>query len=150
MWFKNARLYTLPEDFQPDMASLEAALQAGRFQPCGRSDKVRAGWVSPLDASGQGDLADILTHALGPCVMFCLRKEEKILPASVVNDAVNEQVREIEAKQDRKVYRKEKLQLKDDAIAYRRRPAPRLNCRGWRNPSKSGQETAAVWWVSVR
>ena len=37
------------------------------------------------------------------------------MPASVINEAVQEKIEEIEAKQGRKVFRKEKLQLKDEA-----------------------------------
>lgn len=117
MWFKNIRLYSFAEGYTADPDILEQSLQAHPFQPCGKAERSRAGWVSPLDTSAQGEDATMLTHRLGNYVMVCLRKEERILPASVINDTVNEQVREIEARHDRKVYRKEKLQLKDDAIA---------------------------------
>jgi len=117
MWFKNIRLYALAEGFRPDLIELAAALQKCRFRPCSKSERTQLGWVSPLGVDSQHDSADELLHVLGPYVMLCLRKEEKILPAAVVNDAVNEQIRDIEIRQDRKVYRKEKLQLKDDAIA---------------------------------
>lgn len=49
--------------------------------------------------------------------MFCARKDEKLLPASVVNDALAEKVTEIEQQQARKISRKEKAQFKDDVIA---------------------------------
>src|SRR5690606_3892944 len=44
------------------------------------------------------------------------RKEERILPGSVVRDALKEKVDEIEAEQMRKVYKKERDQLKDEIV----------------------------------
>lgn len=56
----------------------------------------------------------MLTHVVGDYLMICAQKQEKILPASVINEAVEERVAELESKYDRKVYRKEKQQIKDD------------------------------------
>ncbi|MDO8908160.1 MAG: recombination-associated protein RdgC [Pseudohongiella sp.] len=112
MWFKTVRLYRLSPDFVLPWDALEDQLAAQIFQPCGKSEAARVGWVSPLGRDGE-----LLSHRLGDCVMFCLRKEERLLPSAVVNEAVQEKIDEIEDAQDRKVYRKEKLQLKDDVIA---------------------------------
>ena len=49
-------------------------------------------------------------------MLLCLRREEKILPPSVVRDLLKERIEGIEAQQGRKVYRKEKLALKDEII----------------------------------
>jgi len=43
-----------------------------------------------------------------------LQFAEKILPATVVRQTLEEQVKEIEKKEARKVYQKEKQRLKDD------------------------------------
>lgn len=112
MWFKTVRLYRLSSDFVMSWDTLENQLAEQIFQPCGKSEAARVGWVSPLRRAGA-----MLSHRLGDCVMFCLRKEERLLPSAVVNEAVQEKIDEIEEAQDRKVYRKEKQQLKDDVIA---------------------------------
>jgi len=112
MWFKAVRLYRLSPAFTLDQDSVEQKLSAQAFQPCGKSEASRVGWVSPLGREGE-----LLHHRLGDCVMLCLRKEERLLPSAVVNEAVQEKVDEIEQAQDRKVYRKEKLQIKDDVVA---------------------------------
>lgn len=112
MWFKTVRLYRLSPEFVLPWDSLEQLLATQVFQPCGKSEASRVGWVPPL-----GRDSDLLAHRLGDCVMLCLRKEERLLPSAVVNEAVQEKVDEIEEAQGRKVYRKEKLQIKDDAIA---------------------------------
>jgi len=46
-----------------------------------------------------------------------VRLDEKILPAAAVSKAVDEKVAEVEARDGRKVYRKEKLSIKDDVVA---------------------------------
>jgi recombination associated protein RdgC len=112
MWFKAVRLYRVSPTFSLNQDALEEQLAAQAFQPCGKSEASRVGWVSPLGRDGE-----LLHHRLGDCLMLCLRKEERLLPSAVVNEALQEKIDEIEEAQDRKVYRKEKLQLKDDVIA---------------------------------
>ena len=48
--------------------------------------------------------------------MLCLKREEKLLPATVVREQLEEKIAVIEAEQDRKVYRKERLSLKDEIV----------------------------------
>ncbi|MEX2334509.1 MAG: recombination-associated protein RdgC, partial [Pseudohongiella sp.] len=112
MWFKSIRLYQFTRPFGLTAVELDKKLSEFLFQPCSSFERSRFGWVSPL-----GKEEEALTHVVGDCIMVCARKDEKLLPAAVVNDAVNEQVEELEAKQSRKVYRKEKLQIKDDVTA---------------------------------
>ena len=111
MWFKNIRLYRFTKPFDLSPETLEEKLAAHRFQPCSKHDKAKYGWVAPLGRHG-----DMLTHVTGNCMMICAQKQEKILPSSVVNEALTEKIEELEAKQGRKIFRKEKLQLKDDII----------------------------------
>jgi recombination associated protein RdgC len=112
MWFKNIRLYQFTRPFEQSADDLDKKLSEFVFQPCSSSERSRFGWVSPL-----GKEEEALTHSVGQYVMVCARKDEKLLPASVVSDVVTDRVEELEAKQARKVYRKEKLQIKDDVIA---------------------------------
>ena len=111
MWFKNIRLYRLADDFTIETARLEQALADHAFVPCGKTERSRSGFVAPI-RSEDGALG----HSLGNYLMVCFRRDDKMLPASVVNEELDEKIKDIEAKQDRKVYRKEKLQLKDEVI----------------------------------
>jgi recombination associated protein RdgC len=70
------------------------------------------GFVAPF---GKGEDAP-LVHVSGDFLLISARKEERILPGSVVRDAVKEKVEEIEAEQMRKVYKKERDQIKDEII----------------------------------
>ncbi len=120
MWFKNIRIFCLTHDFDLPFAELESQLAENAFIPCANYEKSRIGWISPL-----GDAAPTLeegqepplTHIVGDYIMLCAQKQERLLPASVVREATAEKVAEIEARQDRKVYRKEKREIQDNMYA---------------------------------
>ncbi|MEM9172625.1 MAG: recombination-associated protein RdgC [Pseudomonadota bacterium] len=111
MWFKNVRAYRLTYDAGVNADTLEAALQTRTFVPCGKTDTLRAGWVSPLGDNGQ-----MLTHTVGQHAMICLRLQEKVLPPAAINERVDERVAEVEAREGRPVRRKEKTALKEETI----------------------------------
>jgi recombination associated protein RdgC len=108
MWFKNILLYRFTSSFDIDDDALEQALQNTPFAPCGSQDLARVGWVSAMPDS------DMLSHAANGCVLLCLRRQQKILPAGAVAEALEERVREIEKAEARKIYRKERKQLKEE------------------------------------
>ncbi len=111
MWFRNIRLFELVESFDLDAEQLHDALAADRFTPCGGLQLESTGWVSPL-----GPDHDQLTHAANGCIMVCMRREERVLPAAVVREALADKVRQIEAAESRQVRRKEQQKLKDDIV----------------------------------
>lgn len=111
MWFKNARLYCIDEAIDASAEELEQQLAEQIFHPCSSHDKSRYGWISPLGKDGE-----MLTHVQGDYIMLCAQKQERILPTSVVNEATDEKVAELEERQGRKIYRKEKRQIKDDVF----------------------------------
>jgi len=111
MWFKNLQIYQLADDFTLTPEELHEAMQDKAFQPCQGLDTHRSGWTSVLGKHG-----DQLVHATNGRLMFCMRREERILPASVVREAVEEKVDEIELRENRSVGRKEKTDIKDEII----------------------------------
>jgi len=112
MWFRNLLVYRLtqPVDFSAD--ALERALGSKPARPCASQELTTYGFVAPL---GKGADAP-LVHVSQGFLLIAARKEERILPGSVVRDALKEKVDEIEAEQMRKVYKKERDQLKDDIV----------------------------------
>ncbi|APQ14693.1 recombination-associated protein RdgC (plasmid) [Pseudomonas oryzihabitans] len=110
MWFKNLLVYRLTQtiDLTPD--TLEAALQAKPARPCASQELSTYGFV-PVHKGGE-----MLAHHAHGYTLIAARKEERILPSSVVKEAVQEKVDEIETLQMRKVYKKEKEQIKDEVI----------------------------------
>ena len=112
MWFKNLLTYRLTQDVPFEPEALEAALASKPARPCASQELTTYGFVAPF---GKGE--DVpLVHVSGDFLLIAARKEERILPSSVVNDAVKEKVEEIETEQMRKVYKKERDQIKDDII----------------------------------
>ena len=111
MWFKNLRAYRLTSPFELSPEQLEEQLAGSDFQPCASSQALSVGWVAPL-----GEPSELLVHAANARYLICLKREEKLLPASVVREQLEEKVALIEAEQARKVYRKEKLTLKDEIV----------------------------------
>jgi recombination associated protein RdgC len=111
MWFRNLQLYRLGQAFNQSPEALHERLLAQTFQGCSRMDMATSGWVPPL-----GRHSELLVHAADACLMICLRKGEKIMPASVVNQLLDDRVAEIETSEAREVYRRERRRLKDEII----------------------------------
>lgn len=121
MWFKNLRLYCLTQPFDMSVEDLESHLAEQAFVPCANYEKSRIGWISPLGNDAPVDeedgVAPPLTHAVGDYIMLCAQKQDRLLPASVVREAADEKIAEIEQRQARKIFRKEKKQIQDDVFA---------------------------------
>lgn len=112
MWFKNLLVYRLTQEVPFDAEALEAALASKPARPCASQELATYGFVAPF---GKGEDAP-LVHLSQDFFLIAARKEERILPGSVVRDAVQEKIEEIENEQMRKVYKKERDQIKDEII----------------------------------
>lgn len=112
MWFRNLLVYRLTQDIPLDAEALETALAAKPARSCASQELSTYGFIAPF---GKGEDAP-LVHVSGDFLLIAARKEERILPGSVVRDALKEKVDEIEAEQMRKVYKKERDQLKDEIV----------------------------------
>ncbi|SFI71001.1 recombination associated protein RdgC [Pseudomonas guineae] len=112
MWFRNLLVYRITQDVQFNAKALEAALAAKTARPCASQELNTYGFVAPL---GKGENAP-LVHASSGFLLIAARKEERILPGNVVRDALKDKVDEIEGEQMRKVYKKERDQLKDEIV----------------------------------
>lgn len=112
MWFRNLLAYRLTQQLPFDAEALETALATKPARPCASQELTTYGFVAPF---GKGADAP-LVHVSQGFMLIAARKEERILPGSVVRDALKEKVDEIEAEQMRKVYKKERDQLKDEIV----------------------------------
>ncbi|KUJ84407.1 recombination-associated protein RdgC [Microbulbifer flavimaris] len=111
MWFKNLRVYRLTKEFDLTAEKLNELLEPQAFVPCGSQDAARYGWVPPLGRHGSE-----LVHATNGYLMVCAKKQEKVIPAGVVNEKVEERALAISEKEHRQVGRKEKQNLKDEVL----------------------------------
>ncbi|WP_416398317.1 recombination-associated protein RdgC [Allohahella sp. A8] len=125
MHFKQVSFYRFTKDIDFTQESLAAALESARFQEApadggtasedrgaGSSLPVRFGWSNPLPYDSES-----LVYEQNGCLLFSLQKAEKVLPASVVNQKLDQRVQAIEMKDARKLRRKEKQEMKEDLIA---------------------------------
>lgn len=109
MWFKQCQIFRLT-DFLPFSApKLAEKLQPLAFNSCLPSMPSSLGWVSPIEIENEP-----LVRGLNGCMMICLQLEEKILPVSVVMQAVKDKMKQIENKEGRRVRQKEKMTMKDE------------------------------------
>ncbi|WP_316364346.1 recombination-associated protein RdgC [Candidatus Thiodiazotropha sp. CDECU1] len=111
MWFKNLRIYLLQQPFNLSQEALAAKLEGKRFQACGSHDLIGTGWDAPL-----GRQSEVLVHEVGGCQMICARQEDKLLPAAVVNEIVEEKLDQIQQEEGRKVARRERSELRDEVF----------------------------------
>jgi recombination associated protein RdgC len=109
--FKNAKVFRLSAPFMLDQMALHERLMAQRFRPCGPLEVATMGWASPL-----GPNAEVLAHAANGCLLVAARRQERLLPASVVAEAVAERVAEIEQTETRDVPRRERTQLREQLL----------------------------------
>jgi len=111
MWFKNLSVFRLTEDFSWSPEQLSDKLQAMAFKTCMPHQEFSFGWTTPIANSGQS-----LVHSCNGFIMVCGKKEEKVLPANVVNEMLQEKILETEDRQGRKLAKKERGEIKDELI----------------------------------
>jgi len=109
--FKNVRLYRLEEPSAIDADGLEERLLERRFRPCGPLQTASLGWHPPL-----GEQTQALTHAGNDCIVLCARRQERLLPATVVGEALDERVTDLEEQETRTVGRRERRQLREEVV----------------------------------
>lgn len=106
MWFRNLVVYRLAADSAATLDALEERFARHACQPCGALDRETRGWVSP-----RGD--DRLIHAAQGRWLVALGIEQKLLPASVVNQVAGERAAVIERQQGYALGRKQLRELRE-------------------------------------
>lgn len=106
MWFRNLRIYRLSPAAGLDAATLGERLSNRPLNRCGSFDMLSRGWVYPRHE-------DQFVHAVNGHWLLALGVEQKLLPATVIRQVVQERAAKIESDQERKVGRKELRDLRD-------------------------------------
>lgn len=109
MWFKNLLLFRLDPSFSRSPEQIAEALGEQAFKPCGGLEPFSYGWSAPLGRHGTE-----LAHAANGFTLICARREQRLLPSSVVKDAMEERIAAIEEAEARPVRAKEKRRMRDE------------------------------------
>ncbi len=107
MWFKQISFYPLNLEKLPELETLAAQLGKSEFAPCAGLDWFSEGFAAPVSFSPETVFPADYTWRVA------LKKEEKVLPAGVIRDILDERVAEIQENESRNVGRKEKQELKE-------------------------------------
>lgn len=110
MWFKNLKIYSITESLNIDADELQQQLTQFAFRHCGKQELATMGWVSPLQGGKE------LLHAANGRFWLTLKKQERLLPASVINAELDEKVAQIEQETGSPVGKKAKQDLKQEIM----------------------------------
>jgi recombination associated protein RdgC len=111
MWFKAASVFQFLEDFKTTPEELESTLEEKAYEPVNRRQLLSYGWVPPM-----GEDSEQLVHAASGFILLRARREERILPSSVIAEHMAERVQKLEKTLERKVRGKEKLEIRDNVV----------------------------------
>jgi recombination associated protein RdgC len=109
MWFKNVRIYKLSAPLSTDPAVWEQALAEFKFTPLTAQEAVKSGFSYPLHASIKQ-----YCHLCQHLMFFAVKRQEKILPAAVINEEMQPKLEAMEQEKGRPLSRKEKQSLKEE------------------------------------
>lgn len=109
--FKNVTIYRIAPGWEATLESMEAALDAARFVPCGASQDKSVGWAEP-----RGEEHGPLVESVAGQRILKLVIETKAVPGSVVKEKAQEAADHIEATTGRKPGKKETKELREDAL----------------------------------
>lgn len=111
MIFKSASVFQFLKPFRIKPESLDDQVQDKTFEHVNNRQLVSYGWVPPM-----GDDSELLVHATSGFMLLKARREERILPPSVIAEHMAERIKDLEEKLDRKIRGKEKLDIRDNVI----------------------------------
>ncbi|MGJ8694254.1 MAG: recombination-associated protein RdgC [Thalassotalea sp.] len=111
MWFKNLYIFAFTKPFQWQEQDLEKQLGENLFTPCASTEMSHFGWINALGKHGSSTV-----HYANKNILLCARKEEKIVPAPVVKDMLEEKISHHEVEHHRSATKKEKEQFKEDIL----------------------------------
>lgn len=107
MWFKQISFYPININQLPESDTLADKLNSSEFAPITGLDWFSEGFAAP--------------HGFSPELLFpadftwlvSLKRSDKVLPASVIREFLDEKVAEIQENENRKIGKKEKNELKE-------------------------------------
>lgn len=111
MFFSNLVIYKFKQQAEFNKEEFNTALEQDSFRHCGQQELSTFGWSKPFGKHGES-----LAHFSNRRILVCAKREEKILPASVINEMVADKVERIELEENRPVRKKERDELKENVL----------------------------------
>jgi len=111
MWFKHCHLYRCHDVEILSLEDLETALAEFAFRPVSPREARRVGWSAPAGRRSEQRAHEIQGHRL-----LSMLRQERLLPAAVINDEVNERSEEREQAEGQPLSRRERQLLKEQVM----------------------------------
>ncbi|WP_218396257.1 recombination-associated protein RdgC [Alteromonas lipotrueae] len=111
MWFKNIKAYQFTQPLSLDDGDLERVLSEQAFRPCKSQDLATMGFASPFSQAGK---QGTMFQRVGQRYWLTVKKQEKLLPAAVINAELDDMVAKIEMETGSPVGKKAKADLKQE------------------------------------
>lgn len=129
MWFKNLIVFRITSGWVLSPGELEEQLSYRPLLPCNGYDMQTVGWVFPGSQ-------ERLVHVLNRQMLIALGVDQKILPASVINQTTHERAAAMAAEQGYPVGRRQMRELKERVADELRARAftRRTMTRAWIDP----------------
>ncbi|MDA3920562.1 MAG: recombination-associated protein RdgC [Salinisphaera sp.] len=136
MWIRNLCVFLGSEPFKWTAAELEEKLADALCPECGNQTVSVAGFVPPI----KGEHA--MSYAVDGLVIAVHQEITRVLPGAVLTEEVDERVERIETAEGRKVSRREKADIRDEAHFEL---LPRAFTRSKRTPVIVDLRSSRVW-----
>lgn len=111
MFFRNLTLFRFPPSLAKAFASIDEALAECALKPVGPLEAMSRGFVSPF-----GRDQPALSHSVGQALWLTLGGEDRLLPATVINEEVGKKIAQIETQDGRKLGGRARKRLKEDVV----------------------------------
>ncbi|KPC49781.1 recombination-associated protein RdgC [Amantichitinum ursilacus] len=111
LWFRNLQIYRLAPDHALTAQNISSALEKRPFVPCGSSDLMSQGWIAPA-----AHAPEQYAYPWQDAVLVMLKTEDKLLPGAVIKNAADARVAEIEARENRKVGKREAKEIRERIV----------------------------------
>lgn len=113
MLFTNIRTFRIVGDLPFTFDELEKALATKRARPCSAQETSHNGFAPPLGKADDAPLVHIVNNDFA---LVRVQNDSLLLPKAVVNKALKIKVTEIEESNSRKVYKRERDQIREEIV----------------------------------
>ncbi len=110
MWFRNLLIYRVKDWRKQSQAKIEEQLAQHALQACGKLDLASRGWIPPAAEDGP------LIEAQQGRWMLAFGLEQKLLPASVINQELRERAKQVAEKQGFAPGRKQLREMRESLV----------------------------------